>query len=151
MLVFEYIWVFIILPLPLLVWLLVSSARRQQMALWVPFFDDWQRLQGEDVSSTRMRKGVLALLIVGWLSLLLAAARPTWLGKPVSQAISGREMLLENGFDGRQGDHFTAKLDKSFQSSAKGQASPGHREYGEQSRRFACLFAKWRLFHPVSA
>jgi Ca-activated chloride channel family protein len=34
------------------------------------------------------------VLTLIWLALLLAAAQPTWLGEPIAQSISGREMLL---------------------------------------------------------
>jgi Ca-activated chloride channel family protein len=80
-------------PLPILVWLLAPSARRQQMALWVPFFNDWQQLEGKRSASRSPLLTALGLALI-WLALLLAAAQPSWLGEPVSQAISGREMLL---------------------------------------------------------
>lgn len=83
-----------LLPLPLLAWLLLPRAQRQQLALWVPFMGQWQALQGNRSTVQGNRLIPLSLMILTWLGLLLAAAQPTWLGEPVSQAISGREMLL---------------------------------------------------------
>jgi Ca-activated chloride channel family protein len=81
-------------PLPIVAWLVMPAARRQQLALWVPFYNDWQQLAGEHGSARPARKWAGAAAALIWLLLLMAAAQPTWLGEPVSQAISGREMLL---------------------------------------------------------
>ena len=81
-------------PLPILAWLVLPKAKRQQMALWVPFFNDWQQLEGRQSTRGRKRLWTAIAMTITWLALLLAAAQPSWLGEPVSQAISGREMLL---------------------------------------------------------
>ncbi len=64
------------------------------MALWVPFYRDWKQLRNNRAGAAGSRKFMAVMMAVIWLSLLLAAARPSWLGEPISQSISGREMLL---------------------------------------------------------
>lgn len=81
-------------PLPLLAWRFLPAAKRQQAALWVPFYDSWRQWQGQGSTAVGGRKISCILLVLTWLGLLLATAQPTWLGEPVSQTISGREMLL---------------------------------------------------------
>ena len=94
MLSFEHPHLFWLAPLPLLAWRLLPPARRQSLALWVPFFDSWEPLQERGRSATHRRPLTLALLAAIWLALLAAASRPNWLGEPIQQQLSGREMLL---------------------------------------------------------
>jgi Ca-activated chloride channel family protein len=94
MLSFELPQVFWLAPLPLLVWLLLPATGRQQLALRVPFYRQWQALEGNGQPGGEPSKTNLLLAILCWLLLVTAAARPSWLGEPVHQAISGREMLL---------------------------------------------------------
>lgn len=94
MLSLEFAQILWLAPLPILAWLVLPTAKRQQMALWVPFFNDWQQLEGRQNTRGRKRLWTAIAMTVTWLALLFAAAQPSWLGEPVSQAISGREMLL---------------------------------------------------------
>jgi Ca-activated chloride channel family protein len=83
------------LPLPLLAWWLLPPARAEQSALRVPFFDSWQDLQGsQHLSAARTRFLTLLLLTIIWVSLLLAAARPTWIGEAITLPMEGRDLLL---------------------------------------------------------
>jgi Ca-activated chloride channel family protein len=94
MLSFELPHVFWLAPLPILAWLLLPEARRRQLALIVPFYQQWQALEGRQLAARATAKPGLILGVLCWLLLLTAAAQPSWLGEPVNQAISGREMLL---------------------------------------------------------
>jgi len=93
MISFHWIWVLLLLPLPLLVrWGLSEQKAPEQAALKVPFIDDFAG------STTTLKSSqqpwVLIIASVAWVLLVLAAARPQWLGEPIEQAISGRDLML---------------------------------------------------------
>ncbi|MGM0633709.1 MAG: vWA domain-containing protein [Pseudomonadota bacterium] len=94
MLEFIWPWVFLALPLPLLIYWFVPRAPRQEAALQVPFFR--QALQLRSDSSHRLgRKPVLlTLCILIWLLMVTAASRPQWAGEPQQLPATGRDMML---------------------------------------------------------
>ncbi|MGI9251243.1 MAG: vWA domain-containing protein [Pseudohongiellaceae bacterium] len=94
MLEFTWLWAFLLLPLPLLVHRLLVRAPRRDAALYVPFFSVLSHLQSdtESLASSRLLNLVFCTLI--WLLLVLAAARPQWLGEPVQLPSSGRDLML---------------------------------------------------------
>lgn len=94
MLEFTWPWALLLLPLPLLVHRYCSRAPRQDAALRVPFFNALNRLQSETEDITAARPIDLALCSAIWLLLVLAAARPQWLGEPVELPSSGRDLML---------------------------------------------------------
>jgi Ca-activated chloride channel family protein len=94
-------WIGLLLPLPWLLRAWLPPARDSGPALRVPFFDDYAGDGAGDDSgggdrprsgSSRWSSPLLAILV--WLLLLLAAARPQWLGEPLSLPISGRDLML---------------------------------------------------------
>ena len=90
---FAWLWAFALLPLPLLVrWLLPPHHVVEQAALKVPFFNDLTELHTETVFVAK--SWLLYLAAVAWLLLVFASARPQWLGEPIEQAISGRDLML---------------------------------------------------------
>ena len=94
MLTLELPWILALLPLPLLVYFLAPAASNTDSAIYVPFF---ARLPSDqDTQSLRPRGNFLnwCVLFVMWLCLLLACARPVWIGEPVSLPSSGRDLLL---------------------------------------------------------
>ncbi len=88
-------WLMALAPLPWLVRRLVPPANSQQPALRAPFFSEWQAL-GETQGKRSRRGGLIPLLALWliWLLLLLAAARPVWIGAPVELPDSGRDLML---------------------------------------------------------
>ena len=93
MIEFAWPWAFALLPLPLLAWRwLPPGAPRQQAALRVPLLSEF-RVDG-DVGPSGMGRGGLWLALAGWLALLLAVARPEWLGEPVEMPTSARDLML---------------------------------------------------------
>ncbi len=86
-------WAFAALPLPLLVtWLLPRAPEHASAALRMPFYAALQAAVGDSHSGrSRLR---LLLATLAWLLLVLAAARPQFLGEPVQLPISGRDLLL---------------------------------------------------------
>lgn len=86
-------WVFFVLPLPLLVYFMLPRARSATgMALKVPFYRDVAGFQRRRRSKSPIFFRLLA--ISAWILLVVAAARPQWIGKPLSTPISGRDLLL---------------------------------------------------------
>ena len=90
---FAWPWMFFVLPLPLVVYFLLPRAPAGAgMALKLPFYQelaDFRQSDGGKVSFW------LRLLAIGaWILLVGAAARPQWIGKPLSTPISGRDLLL---------------------------------------------------------
>jgi len=93
-----YPWIFLLLPLPVMIyWLLPPARRSDQAALKIPFF---RQLQGMLSSNTAKRhlhhtankRRYLIYLI--WLLLMIAAANPQWLGQPIQLPRSGRDILI---------------------------------------------------------
>ena len=90
---FEWLWAFLLLPLPLLVrWLLPAAPRQQQAALAVPFVHEFESVGSTPATSRRWLS--LLLATIGWCLLITATARPQWLGDPVQLPVSGRDLML---------------------------------------------------------
>lgn len=92
MLEFLWIWVFLLLPLPLLVWLLPAVKQASITTVKVPFFNHfWQSLS----SINQQTKWWLKLLaIIAWLLLLVAAAKPVWVGDAIALPVEGRDLMM---------------------------------------------------------
>jgi len=90
---FEWPLLILVLPLPLLIrWLLPPDMPEQQAALKVPFLDDFAT--GETRSVTQNHQWPLLLAMLAWLLLVFACMRPQWMGEPIEQAVSGRDLML---------------------------------------------------------
>ncbi len=90
---FDWPWLLLVLPLPLLIrWLVPAQTPVEQAALKVPFLDDFGNDDTTKISSEKQWPLILAT--VAWILLVLASARPQWLGEPIEQAISGRDLML---------------------------------------------------------
>lgn len=92
----DWPWVFILLPLPVLVYFFTRPIRQQNTsALKVPFY---QYLQNQQIQQKRVKTArisfILLLAIIAWILLLAAAAQPKWSGDPISIPRSGRDLML---------------------------------------------------------
>ena len=94
--VIEWIWpwLLLLLPLPLLARRLLPPAGNEEAALRAPFFRDWQTLSERQggAGSGSDRFSILALWLI-WLGLVLASARPMWIGEPIELPNSGRDLI----------------------------------------------------------
>ncbi|MDJ0833252.1 MAG: VWA domain-containing protein [Gammaproteobacteria bacterium] len=90
----QWPWALLMLPLPwVLRWLLPAADPAPQAALRVPVIDDFDH-DGGSAGMASLRPWTLLLLIVGWLLLVLATARPQWVGEQLQIPVSGRDLML---------------------------------------------------------
>ncbi|MEE4278376.1 MAG: VWA domain-containing protein [Halieaceae bacterium] len=86
----------LLLPLPWLVRRLAPPRDAERPALRAPFFARWQHLaagsSGSPTTISRRLPAVLLWLI--WLCLVIAAARPLWIGEAVELPNSGRDLMV---------------------------------------------------------
>ncbi|EED32519.1 von Willebrand factor type A domain protein [gamma proteobacterium NOR5-3] len=98
MLEFTLPWAFALLALPLLVRWLTPPHRESQDSLQVPYFQRLVLLSGETprsgASVLRRRRMQSVVSVIGWCLLVTAAARPEWVGEPVSVEKSARDLML---------------------------------------------------------
>ena len=87
-------WVFLLLPLPWVLRLWLPPADSGEPVLRVGFLDELEALAGRRARLSLPTWRQQAPFTVIWLLLLLAAARPQWLGEPVPVAASGRDVLV---------------------------------------------------------
>ena len=95
MLRFEWLAVLWVLPLPVVLRYVLPPVRRaREAALKVPFYHE---LVGYDDGGAHAAGGSRlsqALALLAWALLVTAAARPQWLGEPVTLPTSGRDLML---------------------------------------------------------
>lgn len=116
---FAWYWMFLALPLPWLVWRWLPAAPESGgAALRTPFLDELADLAADSGAPVAV-PWRLWLAGAAWVLLVAAAARPEWLGDPIEQAVSGRDLMLAADLsgsmeirdfvlEGRQVDRLTA-------------------------------------------
>ncbi len=89
-------WLLLLAPLPWLVrWLAPAANHSKKSALQVPFIETMEQAVGRSASvSQRSDLWITLIAYLAWALLLLAAARPQWLGDPIPQQREGRDMVL---------------------------------------------------------
>ncbi len=91
---FIWPWVFIVLPLPLLLRLILpASNRNQDVPLHIPFIEDFISAR-HNSGFINKNKWLMLLSSLAWLCLVIALARPQWLGERVDIPISGRDLMM---------------------------------------------------------
>ncbi len=93
---FASLWVFILLPLPFLVRLLLPPAPvKGNAALRIPFFKHLQtNLDTSRKANPMLRLLLILLAVIAWCFLIIAAARPQLVGDTIRQSISGRSLMM---------------------------------------------------------
>ncbi len=92
---FEWQEILYLIPLPLLLRYLLPPVRRhQEAALKVPFYQDLLSFGGVSRRVGEQSWAMFLLLLLTWTLLVVAAARPQWLGEPVVLPASGRDLML---------------------------------------------------------
>lgn len=92
----EYPWLLFLLPLPWVTYRYLPAYREARSAVRVPFFSAMSRAVGETPSSaaSRANRWQLLLSLVIWALLLVAAARPVFIEKPIERQQPVRDLLL---------------------------------------------------------
>jgi len=85
-------WVLFLLPLPILVYLLFQNRSKSGSALRLPA--GIQLATGSQTGSDGSVKRWWLSAFLIWALLLVASARPTWVGPPMDLPLSGRDLLL---------------------------------------------------------
>lgn len=98
MLEFTEPWAFILLLAPALIRWLAPAHRESRDSLQVPYFERLVDLSGETPrtgASVRRRLTVQAVAsLLGWCFLVLALARPEWVGEPIKLEKTARDLML---------------------------------------------------------
>ncbi|MGC4075033.1 MAG: VWA domain-containing protein [Nibricoccus sp.] len=98
MLTFAYPWMFLVCLLPLIVRWLLPPHREQRRAVVVPFLGRLAELTGQQPGSgaTILRGSVVrkVSVLLTWVLVVVALARPQWIERPVSREIPARDLLL---------------------------------------------------------
>ena len=89
---FAWPWMFLLLPVPVLVYRLLPAAKTTQAALRVPFYEPISRISENRLKSSRTSRKLVMTLI--WCLLLCASARPQWIGETQPIAVSGRALMM---------------------------------------------------------
>ena len=91
---FAWPWVFLFAPLPWLLRWLLPPADNGEAALKVNFLAELESLAGHKARANLPAWRQQAPFALLWLCLLIAAARPQWLGEPLPIPASGRDLML---------------------------------------------------------
>ena len=121
---FAWPWLLLILPLPLLVRkFLPVYVPMEPVAMRIPFLDDF--MTNEQLVRVKSSKSILLMAIISWILLVSASLRPQWLGEPIEQAVSGRDLILAVDLSGsmEEQDFFINKQPVDRLTAAKWVAS----------------------------
>ena len=90
---FHSLWVFLLLPLPILLAVILPRAKTPDVqALRVPFYQAMQQSFSQDkVSRSRF---ILWASIVVWILLVISAARPQLVGEAIELPVTGRSLMM---------------------------------------------------------
>ncbi len=94
MLTFEWPWILLLLPLPIIYRLWRGKLDITAPALKSPFYSDLAAQSSNSNHGNYRHWLVLLLLTLTWIATLLAATRPLWIGEPVALPSNGRDLLL---------------------------------------------------------
>jgi Ca-activated chloride channel homolog len=110
---FAHLWVFVLLPVPWLLRMVLPPRRVSEVSVRVPFGERLhQAMRGASIQTTRTGRRLIVLTLV-WLLLLAALARPQWLEPPITRNQPTRDLLLLVDLSGSmKQEDFTNAADK---------------------------------------
>jgi len=93
---FAYLWIFLLLPIPLIARHFLSAKELDYTEVWIPLATGLNTQQ----SMPQRHYLTKALPWLVWILLLSALAKPTWLGEPIRLQQQSRDMLLSLDLSG---------------------------------------------------
>lgn len=92
----DYPWLLLLLPLPWLGYRYLPEYREARSAVRVPFFTAIGHAIGQEPNQpgSRTNRWQLLLNLLVWVLILLAAARPVWIEKPIERQQPVRDLML---------------------------------------------------------
>jgi len=98
MLEFQYVWLLVLLPAPILVWLLLPPYRERQESVRIPLFEQMAVSVGREPTrgAVVLRRNLLQWLVapLAWVLILVALARPVWVEEPIQRIESARDLMI---------------------------------------------------------
>lgn len=94
MLEFSFPIILLLAPLPLFVFWLLPQAKQESAAIRVPFFNDLESISQTHKATNKSSVFMFLLMALIWLSALIAAAGPQWIGESIRVPTSGRDLLI---------------------------------------------------------
>lgn len=98
MIVFDALWAFAVLPLPIMVYLFSRAYTTQRAAVRAPILKTLVQITGDKPGegSLVVKRNIWQHLVVvaTWILLVVALARPQWLGEPIEQTQAARDILV---------------------------------------------------------
>lgn len=93
---FTYLWIFLLLPLPLLARYFLKTQKRSYTEVWIPL------AQGINKQQTHIQSSHLSTIIpwLAWLLLLCAVAKPIWFAEPIRLQQESRDMIISLDLSG---------------------------------------------------
>jgi Ca-activated chloride channel family protein len=93
---FVYLWILLLLPLPLVIRYFLSPKKQDYTQVWIPL------AQGLTEQQTVTEKKTLFSIIpwLAWILLLTALAKPIWYGEPIRLQQQSRDMVLSLDLSG---------------------------------------------------
>ncbi|MEN8194768.1 MAG: VWA domain-containing protein [Bacteroidota bacterium] len=98
MLEFEYIWMFLLIPLPIIIWFVIPPYKDIQESIRIPFFEEISSAaklkpsEGAVILKLNWMQRLLAPIV--WVLLVAAIAKPQWVDDPIIKIESARDLLL---------------------------------------------------------
>ncbi len=100
---FAWVWLFTLLPLPWIIrYALPEKKDTAEGVLIVPFYHRLVASRSEKKGKQSFQRESILMTIV-WLCLVLAMARPEWLGQPVAIERNGRDIMMAIDISGSMG------------------------------------------------
>ena len=88
----EWVWALLLLPLPLILRKLMPAGEKPGLAIPVPLLN--RGAHETNIARPASARRTALLLGIFWVTLVLAASRPYWIGDTVSRTVSGRDLML---------------------------------------------------------
>ncbi|MGY3568994.1 VWA domain-containing protein [Vibrio paucivorans] len=91
-------WLLSLIFLPVLVYVLVPAKKKPQSAIQVPQFELLSQVSGispqQGVIMLKRTKRQKLIVVFGWLCIVVALAKPVWVGEPIAREKSARDIMV---------------------------------------------------------